>query len=135
MKRFIALALALLMVLALCACGGKEETPAAEAAPAAPAAPAEGEAAPPAAGGEASGEATGEAQSFELFPMDGYDKTFEGYKQWAIAAINSTDGPPDIKAQDVANIEAMTEAEDTSATTLSMYIGWGLVTDYQTFLK
>ncbi len=131
MKKIIALVLALMMVLALCACGSKEEAPA-EAPAAAPA----GEAAAPVdgVGGEASEEGSQE-QSFDLFPTDGYDKTFDGYKQWLTDAINSTDGPPDIKAQDLANIEAMTEAEDTSATTMSMYIGWGLVTDYQTFLK
>ena len=40
MKKFLALVLALCMVLSLCACGAKEEAPA--AAPAAPAAPADG---------------------------------------------------------------------------------------------
>lgn len=127
MKRIIALVLVLMMALTLCACGGKEEAPEAPAA-----APAGEGAVPPPPEGEGSGEPSME-QNFELFPMDGYSKDLEGYKQWAIDAINSTDGPPDIKAMDVANVEAMTE--DTSADTLGMYIGWGLLTDYETFAK
>ena len=128
MKKILALILALMMVLALCACGAKEE--AAEAPAVEAAAPAEGEAAPvDAVEGEAS---TGEPQSFELFDASGYDKTFDGYKQYLIDAINSTGGPADILAGDIANIEAMTE--DTYAdTTISMYLEFGLVVTWPEF--
>ncbi len=73
MKKILALTLAMLMVLALCACGAKEEAAPAEVAPAveeavveeAPAAPAVEEAAP--AEGDASGEmASGEMASGEM---------------------------------------------------------------------
>lgn len=139
MKKTLALLLALVMVLALCACGSKEETPAAEAAApaaeaAAPAAEAAAPAEPAVAGveGEASGEGTGEPQSFELFDASGYDKTFDGYKQYLIDAINATGGPADILAGDIANIEAMTE--DTYAdTTISMYLEFGLVVTWPEF--
>lgn len=131
MKRIIALLLALMMVLALCACGGKEEAPEAPAAPPAGEAPA----APPAGEGEGSGEPSGGMeQDFELFAKDGYTKDFDGYKKWVVDAINSTEGPPDIKANDVATVEAMTE-ETYNTDSLGMYIGWGLITDYETFLK
>jgi len=124
MKKIFALVLAMMMVLALCACGAKEEAPA-EAAPAA--APA---AAPvDAVEGEPS---SGEPQSFELFDASGYDKTFDGYKQYLVDAINSTDGPPDIKAMDIATIEALTE--DTYAdTAISMYLEFGLVMTWADF--
>ena len=120
MKKILALLLAMMMVLALCACGAKEEAPA-EAPAAAPAA-APAEAPVDAVEGEPS---SGEPQSFELFDASGYDKTFDGYKQYLIDAINSTGGPPDILAGDVATIEALTE--DTYAdTAISMYLEFGL---------
>ncbi len=63
MKKIFALLLAVLMVVALCACGSKEEAPVAEAAPAAEAPAAAPEAAAPAVEGAASGEpgASGES--------------------------------------------------------------------------
>lgn len=133
MKKLLSLLLALAMVLALCACGAKEEAPA-EAPAAAPAgAPAGAPAEPaPVAEGEASGEATGERQNFELFDASGYDKTFDGYKQYLIDAINSTGGPPDILANDIATIEALTE-DSYADTAISMYLDFGLVVAWPDF--
>ena len=69
MKKYLALILALTMLLALCACGGskaEEPAPAAAEAPAAEAAPADGGA----AAGDASGEPTEEPSGpIELFDM------------------------------------------------------------------
>ncbi len=62
MKKILALALAMLMMLALVACGGGEEAAAPEAAPA-EAAPAPADAPADAPAGEASGEPSGEAPS------------------------------------------------------------------------
>lgn len=128
MKKILALVLAMMMVLALCACGGGEE--AAPEAPAAPvAAPAEGEAAP--AEGAASGEPTGEPVA-ELFPADGYSKDFEGYKAYAIDALKSDpNAPAEIVDMTVAAIEA---AADGSAADFDMLINQGRILSYDEFI-
>ena len=81
MKKILALTLAMLMVLALCACGAKEEAPAApeapaaapvEAAPEAPAAPAEGD-----ASGEM-GEGSGEPSAEQLNASQDFEITVDG---------------------------------------------------------
>lgn len=77
MKKTLALALAIMMVLALCACGGSAPAEAPAEAPAAPAAPAEAAApaapaAEPAAPAEAAGDASGEA-SDDSGPVGQFD--------------------------------------------------------------
>lgn len=130
MKKIIALVLAMLMVLALCACGAKEEAPA-EVAPAAPAAaPAEGEAAP--AEGAASGEPTGEPVA-ELFPADGYSKDLDGYKAYAIDALKSDEhAPAEVVDMTVAAIEAAT---DGTAADFDMMINQGRILSYDEFIN
>lgn len=136
MKKILALVLAMMMVLALCACGAKEEAPAAEAAPAAApaaapeAAPAEGEAAP--AEGAPSGEPTGEPVA-ELFDATGYSKDLEGYKAYAIDALKSDpNAPADIVDMTVATIEAVT---DGNATDFEMMINQGRILSYDEFIN
>ena len=126
MKKLLALILALVMVLALCACGAKEEAPAAPAAPAAgAAAPAEGE-------GGASGEPTGEPVA-ELFPADGYNKDLEGYKAYAIDALKSDEhAPAEVVEMTVAAIEAAT---DGAAADFDMMISQGRILSYDEFIK
>ena len=140
MKKILALLLAMMMVLALCACGAKEEAAPAEVAAAAPAAaeaaapeaaaPAEGEAAP--AEGTASGEPTGEPVA-ELFDAAGYAKDFEGYKAYAIDALKSDpNAPADIVDMTVAAIEA---AADETAADFDMLISQGRILSYDEFVN
>lgn len=145
MKKIVALLLAMMMVLALCACGAKKEAPA-EVAPAAPAAaPAAPAAAPDAAApgaapaapaeGEASGEASGEIPAPEFYaPTDAYAKDFEGYRQYVIDAFATDPGAPaDLKESYNASFEAMTE--DTMAdTSVANLIDLGLIVSYEDFL-
>ena len=127
MKKILALVLAMLMVLALCACGAKEEAPA-EVAPAA--APAEGEAAP--AEGAPSGEPTGEPVA-ELFPADGYSKDLDGYKAYAIDALKSDEhAPAEVIDMTVAAIEAAT---DGTAADFDMMINQGRILSYDEFIN
>lgn len=129
MKKILALVLALMMMLALVACGGGEESAEAPAPAAAPAAPAEGEAAP--AEGTASGEPTGEPVA-ELFPADGYSKDFEGYKAYAIDALQSDpNAPAEIVDMTVAAIEA---AADETAADFDMLINQGRILSYEEFV-
>ena len=133
MKKLIALLLAVMMVLALCACGGsKDEAPAAEAAPAAdaaPAAPADAPAAP--AEGEPSEEPTGEPVA-ELFPADGYSKDLDGYKQYAIDALKSDEhAPAEIVDSTVEAINAVTDGNDE---TFAMLINQGRILSYEDFI-
>ena len=131
MKKLIALLLAVMMVMALCACGGgskEEAAPAADTEAAAPAAAAD---AAPAAEGEASEEPTGEPVA-ELFPADGYSKDLEGYKQYAIDALRSDEhAPADIIETSVAAIEAVTDGNDDS---FSMMINQGRIMTYDEFI-
>ena len=96
MKKTVALLLALVMVLALCACGAKEEAPA--EAPAAAAAPAAPEAAAPAAAPAAAGD-------------------LEGYKAYCAAYAEAGAPTDDEKANAVAAINACTTAEEVEACT------------------
>ena len=139
MKKTLALILALVMILALCAaCGGSKEeaapaaeaaAPAAEAAaPAAeaPAAPAEG-----ATIGEPSEEPTGEPVA-ELFPADGYSKDLEGYKQYAIDALKSDEhAPAEIVDSTIEAINALTDGNDA---TFDMLIRQGRILSYDEFI-
>ena len=130
MKKILALVLAMLMVLALCACGAKEEAPAEVAPAAAPAAPAEGEAAP--AEGAPSGEPTGEPVA-ELFPADGYSKDLDGYKAYAIDALKSDEhAPAEVVDMTVAAIEAAT---DGTAADFDMMINQGRILSYDEFIN
>ena len=141
MKKLIALLLAMMMVFALCACGGgdkaEEPAPAADAAPAAPdgAAPAgapEGAVAPPE--GEASEEPSGEPVA-ELYPTDGYEKSFEGYKEYVVDALESDEhAPPEIVDMTVAAIGELTEA-DADSDTFGMMINQGRIVSFDDFMK
>lgn len=123
MKKLIALLLAVMMVLALCACGSSSES--ADTA-AAPAAPAEG-----AAIGEPSEEPTGEPVA-ELFPADGYSKDLEGYKEYVIAALESDEhAPPEIVESTVEAIKAVTDGNDA---TFDMMISQGRILSYADFI-
>jgi len=131
MKKLIALSLAIMMVLALCACGSSSEAPAAEAAPAADA-PAAAPAAPAAPDGtEPSEEPTGEPVA-ELFPADGFSKDLEGYKEYAIAALQSDEhAPPEIIDSSVEAIKAVTDGNDEA---FSMMLYQGRIMSYDEFL-
>lgn len=138
MKKILALLLAMMMLCALCACGGGEEAAPAEAAPAveaapaeaAPAAPAEGEAAPAEEG--ASGEPTGEPVATLVEPDASYSKDLDGYKAYVIDALKSDpNAPPDIIEMTVENINAVT---DGNATDFDMMINQGLIVTYDDFL-
>lgn len=141
MKKILAIVLAAMMALTLCACGDSAEDTAEAAAPAAdtaaaPEAPAAE--APEAPAGEAvEGEDTGEAsqeQSFELFPSDGYEKTFDGYIEWVRAALQSQEGNPNLES-DLASLDEVTEdTYDPSAMPFAMQIQFGLITSYEDFL-
>lgn len=123
MKRIIALLLAVLMLLALCACGAKDEAPA--EAPAAPAAP------PPA--GETSGEPSGNPPTPEFYePTNAYAKDFEGYRQYCIDAFATDPGAP-AELKDAYNAEFKAMADDTG-TTVQALIGLGLICSYEDFL-
>jgi hypothetical protein len=148
MKKTIALILATMMMLSLCAaCGGggsdTTETatePAAQAQAAAPAAeaaaPAEAAAAPEApAEGEPSGEPSGEAAPTPDFyaPTDAYAKDFEGYRQYCIDAFATDPGAPEeLKEQYNAEFAAMT---DDTGTTVQALIDLGLICSYEDFLN
>lgn len=131
MKKTLALILALMMVLCLCACGDKaEETTEAPAAPAAPA----GEAPAAPAEGEGSGEMSGEPQVKELFPADGYEKTFDGYKSYVSDALVNDGGSPFLE-EELAAIAGTTEADfDPTANPWAMQVEFGLVLSYEDFL-
>lgn len=134
MKKLIALLLAVMMVLALCACGSSNDTASTtEAAPAAAAeAPADapqGAVAPPE--GEELGDPTGEPVA-ELFPADGYSKDLEGYKEYAIAALQSDEhAPPEIIETSIEAIKAVTDGNDE---TFAMLINQGRIMSYADFI-
>ena len=127
MKKTLALLLAVLMILCLCAaCGDKAEEAAPEAAAPAAAAPAEG---------EPSGEPSGEPQQKELFPADGYDKTFDGYKAYVTDAMTNDGGSPFLE-QELADVAAATEETyDPTASPWAMSIEFGLILSYEDFCK
>lgn len=128
MKKTLALVLALMMMLALVACGGNDAP--AEAPAAAPAAPAAEAPAAPAAG-EPSEEPTGEPVA-ELYPADGYSKDLDGYKAYAIDALKSDEhAPAEVVDMTVAAIEAAT---DGNATDFDMMINQGRILSYEDFL-
>ena len=149
MKKLTALLLALVMVLALCACGSDTaEAPAADtaAAPVEEAAPAE-EAAPvedaaPAAEEAPAGEAPeGGASSGEMdveyFPSAGTDYTrdFEGYRQYCLDAFaNDAFAPDDVKDLTNTEFESMTEENFQDGDRWQALIGLGVFDDYETFL-
>ena len=129
MKKVLALLLAVLMVMALCACGAKEEAPA-EVAPAAQGAAPEGAVAPPE--GAELGEPTGEPVA-ELFDASGYSKDLEGYKQYAIDALKSDEhAPADVIDMTVTAIEAVT---DGNSADFDMLISQGRILSYDDFIK
>jgi uncharacterized lipoprotein NlpE involved in copper resistance len=150
MKKILALLLAMMMVFALCACGGSDDAaetettteaaveaaaePAAEAAEAAePAAEAAEAPAGEAVEGDGSGESSQE-QTLELFDSTGYDKTFEGYIQWVRDALQSQDGNPNLES-DLATLDTVTEdTYDPDSMPFSMQIQFGLITSYEDFI-
>ena len=130
MKKILALVLAMLMVLALCACGAKEEAPAEVAPEAATEAVPEGAVAPPE--GTELGEPTGEPVA-ELFPADGYSKDLDGYKAYAIDALKSDEhAPAEVVDMTVTAIEAVT---DGNAEDFDMLISQGRILSYDEFIN
>lgn len=133
----IALLLALVMLLCLCAaCGDKaEEAAAPAAAAAAAAAPAAAPAEAPA--GEASGEPSGNPPEVQYFPSAGtdYARDFEGYRQYCLDAFaNDQFAPEDVKTATKAEFEAMTEDSFQSGERWTALVGLGVFDDYETFL-
>ena len=142
MKKFLALLLAMMMVLALCACGSEEAAETAAPAAAGDAAAPAGEAAPegeeppeaPEGEGEASGDASGEAQTKELFSADGYDKTFDGYKAYVTDAMSQDESNPFL-ADELATIAETTEDTfDPTGNPWAMQVEFGLILSYEDFL-
>ena len=84
----------------------------------------------------ASGEAKEDAvvQSFGLYPMDGYAKTFAGYIDWVCDALASQPGNPNLE-REIATVRATAEdAYDPEAMPFSMQIRFGLICSYEDFL-
>ena len=140
MKKILALLLAIVMVMALAACGGgsdKETTaPAADAPAAAPAADAPEAPAGDASGemGEASGDPTGDPPTPPEMaePTEAHSRDFEGYKQYAIEALNNDPNvPAGAREEILAGLEAATspDAEDFGKLTDA-----GLIMNYEDFL-
>ena len=131
MKKTLALLLAVMMLVCLCAaCGDKAETTETTTA----AAPAEGEAPAVAADGEASADMSGEPQTKDLFPADGYEKTFDGYNSYVSDALKNDGGSPFLE-DELAAIDATTEADyDPTANPWAMQIEFGLILSYEDFL-
>lgn len=97
------------------------------------------------ASGEASGEVEAVApedeeeasqeQTLELFSMDGYEKTFEGYIQWVRDALNSQTGNPNLES-DLADLDEVTEdTYDPDSMPFQMQIQFGLILSYEDFLN
>ncbi len=147
MKRIIAMLLAVMMVLALCACGSKAEEPAPEAAaPAAPAAepdaaapeaPAAPDAAPAgAASGEPSGEASEKPEVQSYMPDQGnYSKDFEGYRQYSKDGYRADPfHPAELEAETIGEMEGATEDNYTECTNWKNIIDLGVILSYEDFL-
>ena len=121
MKKILALLLAVMMVLALCACGDAEETPAPaeEAAPAVDAAPAVADAAAPAVEGAASGEPAVEgAASGEPAAADtAAAGDLEAYKAYCLVYVQAGAPTEEQRATAVAAIEACTTVEEVESST------------------
>ena len=84
----------------------------------------------------ASGEAQEDVvvQSFGLYPMDGYAKTFAGYIDWVCDALASQPGNPNLE-REIATVRATAEdAYDPEAMPFSMQIRFGLICSYEDFL-
>ena len=119
----------MMMVMALCACGGGSESAAEAAAPVAAEAAAPAAEAP--ADGQPSGEPTGDPVA-ELFPADGYSKDLAGYKQYAIDALKSDEhAPPEIIDSTVEAIQEITDGHDD---TFNMLINQGRILGYDDFI-
>ena len=145
MKKILALLLAVVIIMALSACGGGSDKEAAAPAPEAPAAapadnaPPADAPAPPAGDasdemGEASGEFTGDPpEPPELaVPTEAHTRDFEGYKQYAIEALNNDPNVPAGAREEIqAGLEAATDpgAEDFGKLTDA-----GLIMTYDDFL-
>lgn len=145
MKKILALLLAIVMVMALAACGGGSDKEVTAPAPEAPAA-APADNAPPAdapeapAGdasgemGEASGDPTGDPPTPPEMaePTEAHSRDFEGYKQYAIEALNNDPNvPAGAREEILAGLEAATDpgAEDFGKLTDA-----GLIMNYEDFL-
>lgn len=134
MKKIVALLLAMMMVFALCACGGGDKADNAAAAPAAPAAAPDAAAPAAPAEGEPSGEPSGEPPAPDFYePTDAYAKDFEGYRQYVIDAFATDPGAPEeLKESYNAEFNAMT---DDTGTTVQALIDLGLICSYEDFLN
>ena len=103
------------------------------------AAPASGSSSEPPAkpdGTAMTGSSTGDvqSQSFSLYPMDGYPKTFEGYIDWVCAALESQTGNPNL-ARELETVRAITEdTYNPEAMPFSMQIRFGLICSYADYI-
>jgi hypothetical protein len=132
MKKFVALMLAMMMVFALCACGGSDDaaetTATTEAA--APADAPEGAVAPPE--GADLGDPTGEPVAQLVEPDASYSKDLDGYKAYVIDALKSDEhAPADIVETSIENINAATDGNDDA---FEMMLSQGLILSYDEFI-
>lgn len=96
-----------------------------EAAPEPPAKP-DGEAA-------SSGEG-GEKQEFSLYPMEGYEKSFEGYKAWVCDAFRSNERITNLEEK-IAAVQATTEETyDPEAMPFKIQIDFGLICSFDDYM-
>ncbi len=144
MKKILALVLAMMMVFALCACGSSDDAAAdADTTADEAAADAAQDAAAPADAGEApvdevEGGDTGEAseeQSFDQWPTDGYDKTFEGYIEYVTDAMNSQTGNPNLESELASLAEVTEDTYSADSQPFQMQIQFGLIISYEDFLN
>ncbi len=153
MKKLIALLLAMMMVMSLCACGGSddaeeteeavaavEETVAdeAEVATADAEAPAETEELPDDVDASASGEASADAADMDVEfyePTSAYSKDFEGYRQYCIDGFLADQFHPDeLEESTVEEFENMTEDDYESGDRYTSLTDLGVLLTYEEFL-
>ncbi len=151
MKKLTALLLAVMMVMALCACGGSDDSsaaedaaeiaaePAAEPDAAAPGSETADAAEEPAAGeasGEPSGEPSGEMDVESYMPDEGdYAKDFEGYRQYCRDGyLADAFHPAELEEETLAEIDGATEDNYTECTNWTNIIDLGVVLSYEDFL-
>jgi len=115
-------------------------TPAGGSSPAATSAPSASGASqePPAKpdGTTMTGSSTGDvqSQSFNLYPMDGYPKTFAGYINWVCAALESKPDNPNLE-RELETVRTTTEdSYNPDAMPFSMQIRFGLICSYADFV-
>ena len=82
------------------------------------------------------GSSTGDvqSQSFNLYPRDGYPKTFAGYIDWVCAALESKPDNPNLE-RELETVRTTTEdSYNPDAMPFSMQIRFGLICSYADFV-